>query len=130
MPLWCRRSRTLAKTSRGSNSIGASRTVRGDQHLAQGLRFPAHRLERARHQAAVGVRVAVVEAVIADLEQPALGAQQHRVLRQLQRAAGGDLFQHFYRVTLAVEMPGDVQGDQVDVAHVGVVLAKGPYFGQ
>jgi len=106
------------------------RTVRGDQHLAQRLRLPAHRLERARYQAAVGVGVAVVEAVITDLEQPALNPQQHGVLRQLQGAAGGDFFQHLHRVALAVEMPGDVQGDQVDITHVGVVLAKAPYFGQ
>ena len=49
-------------------------TVGGDQHLSQGLRLPAHRFERAGHQAAVGVRVAVMEAVVADLEQTALGA--------------------------------------------------------
>lgn len=47
--------------------------VGGNQHLPQRLRLPAHRLEGAGHQAAVGVRVAVVEAIVADLEQAALG---------------------------------------------------------
>ena len=50
-----------------------------------------HTGEGARHQAPWRVRVAVGEAVVTDGVQPALGAQQHAVLRQLQRAAGGDL---------------------------------------
>ncbi len=109
---------------------GGFGSVRGDKHLPQWLGFPAHRLERARHQPPVGIRVAVVEAIVADLEQATLGAQQHGVLRQLQRAAGGDLFQHLDRVALAVEMPGNVQGDQVDITHLGMLLAEGADFGQ
>ncbi|MNP23620.1 hypothetical protein D3C76_1163370 [compost metagenome] len=106
------------------------RAVGGDQHLPQGLLLPAHQLERARHQAPQRIRIAVVEAVVADLEQPALGAEQHAVLRQLEGTAGGDFFEHFDRVALAVEMPGNVQGNQVDVAHLGVALTKPTHFGQ
>ncbi|MCY1364209.1 hypothetical protein D9M69_510040 [compost metagenome] len=104
--------------------------VGGDQHLAQGLLFPAHQLQRAGHQTAQRVRVTIVEAVIADLEQPTLGAEQHAVLRQLQCTAGSDFFQHLDRVALAVEMPRNVQGDQVDVAHFGVAVAEVANLGQ
>ena len=104
--------------------------VGSNQHLPQGLCFPGHRFERARDQAPQRVRVTVVEAVVTDLEQPALHAQQHAVLRQLERAAGRDFFQHLYGITLAVEVPGNVQGNQVDITHLGVALAKGTHFGE
>ncbi|MNK85609.1 hypothetical protein D3C87_1054940 [compost metagenome] len=104
--------------------------IGGDEHLPQWLFLPAHQLERARHQATQRIRVAVVEAIVTDLEQPALSAKQHTVLRQLERTAGGDFFEHFDRVALAVEMPGNVQGNQVDVAHIGVALTKPTHFGQ
>jgi hypothetical protein len=65
-----------------------------------------------------------VEAVVADLVKPALGTEQHAVLRQFQSAAGSDLLQHLDGIALAVEMSGDVQTDQVDEAHLGVGLAK------
>ncbi len=104
--------------------------VGGDQHLPQRLALPAHRLQRARHQAPRRIRVAVGEAVVTDGVQPALGAQQHAVLRQLQRAAGGDLLQHLHRVALAIEMPGDVQADQVHVADFRVLGTEGTHFGE
>ncbi|MNF76219.1 hypothetical protein D3C84_583260 [compost metagenome] len=104
--------------------------VGGDQHLPDRLRFPGHRLEGARYQAPHRVRVAVVEAVVADFEQPALHPQQHAVLRQLEGTAGRHFFEHLDRVALAVEMPGNVQGDEVDVAHLRVALAESTYFSQ
>lgn len=107
--------------------IGA---VGADQHLPQWLLFPADRLERAGDQPAQCIRVAIVEAVIANREQATLGTEQHAVLRQLQRAAGGELFEHVDGVAFTVEMPGDVQADQVDIAHFGVLAAKRADFVQ
>ncbi|MNX67509.1 hypothetical protein D3C86_986460 [compost metagenome] len=104
--------------------------VRGNQHLPQRLFLPAHQFQRAGHQATQSIGITIVETVVADLEQPALSAEQHTVLRQLERTAGGDFFEHFDRVALAVEMPGNVQGNQVDVAHIGVALTKPTHFGQ
>ncbi|MNE31110.1 hypothetical protein D3C80_1246580 [compost metagenome] len=98
--------------------------VGADQHLPQRLVLPAHRFERAGDQAPWRIRVAIVEAVVADREQTALDAQQHAVLRQLQGAAGGDLLEHVDRVALAIEVPGNVQADQVDIAHFGESSAK------
>ncbi|MCY1286455.1 hypothetical protein D9M70_354290 [compost metagenome] len=104
--------------------------VGGDQHLPQGLLLPAHRLEGAGHQAARRVRVAVVEAVVADRVEPALGTQQYAVLRHLQRAAGGHLLQHVHGVAFAVEVAGDVQADQVDVADFRVLGTEGTHFAE
>ena len=109
---------------------GFCRAVGGNQHLPQRLAFPGYRLECAGHQTAHGIRVAIVKAIISDLEQPALRAQQHAVLRQLERAAPRDFFQHVDRITFAVEMPRYVQRNQVDIPHIRVALAKGPHFGQ
>jgi NitT/TauT family transport system substrate-binding protein len=58
------------------------------------------------------------------------GAEQHTVLRQFQGAAGGDLFQHVHRVALAVEVPWNIQADQIDKTHLGMVLAEGANLGQ
>ena len=104
--------------------------VGADQHLAQRLVLPAHRLEGAGDQPARRVRVAIVEAVVADRMQAALGAEQHAVLRQLERAAGGDLLQHVEGVALAVEVPRQVQADQVDVAHLGMGGTEGADFAE
>ncbi|MNI22880.1 hypothetical protein D3C73_764450 [compost metagenome] len=105
------------------------RVTGGDQHLAHGLFFPVDDLQGARHQAARRIRITVVEAVVADLEQSALGAEQYTVLRQFERAASSDLFEHVDRIALAIEMPRDVQGNQVDVTHLRVALTKRANFG-
>lgn len=98
--------------------------IGADQHLPQRLALPVHQLERAGDQPPWRVRVTVMEAVVADLVQPALSAEQHAVLRQLQGAAGGDPLQHLDGVALTVEVSGDIQADQVDEAHLGVGLAE------
>ncbi|MCY1344029.1 hypothetical protein D9M69_300560 [compost metagenome] len=109
---------------------GRGGAVGAHQHLRQRLPFPAHRLERAGDQPARRVRVAVGEAVVADRVQAALHAEQHAVLRHVERAAGGDLLDHLDGVALAVEVAGDVQADQVDVAHLGVRGAEGADFAE
>ena len=60
----------------------------------------------------------------------ALRAQQHAILRQLERAAGGNLLQHVEWVALAIEMPGNVQADQVDVTYLGMGGAEGADFAE
>ncbi|MNN42177.1 hypothetical protein D3C81_1563380 [compost metagenome] len=104
--------------------------VGSDQHLPQRLRFPCHRFQCARHQTAHRIRIAVVEAVIANREQTTLHTQQYAILRQLQYAAGGDFFEHVDWITLAIEVPGNVQANQIDITHLGVALAKGTHFGE
>ncbi|MNF66593.1 hypothetical protein D3C84_483880 [compost metagenome] len=104
--------------------------VRGNQHLPQRLLLPTHRLEGAGHQAARRVRVAIVEAVVADRVEPALGAQQHAVLRHFERAASGHFLHHLHGIALAVEVAGDVQADQVDVADVRVLGTEGTHFAE
>ena len=74
------------------------------------------------------IRVAIMKAIVANFIETALRAQQHAILRQLERAAGGHLLQQFDGIALAIEMPGNVQADQVDKANLRVLLAKLPDF--
>ncbi|MNN09569.1 hypothetical protein D3C81_1224540 [compost metagenome] len=104
--------------------------VGGDEHLRDQLFFPAHRFQGTRHQAPGGIRIAVGEAVVANRVEAALGAQQHAVLRQLQRRAGGDFFQHVDGVALAVEVPGDIQRNQVDITYFWVFRSERAHFSQ
>lgn len=101
-----------------------------DQHLGDHFLFPAHRLQRTRHQAPGSIRVAVGEAIVTNRVKAALGTQQHAVLRQLQRRTGCDFFQHVHGVALAVEVPGDVQRNQVDIANCRVLCSERAHFSQ
>src|SRR5690606_17778266 len=99
-------------------------TVGADQHLPQRLALPVHQLERAGNQPPRCIRITIVETVVTDFVEPALGTEQHAVLRQLQGAASGDLLQHLDRIALAIKVPGNVQADQVYEAHLGVGIAE------